>query len=82
LQQCCTARPFIVVESRNVEQMESLKMHAAFDDVVSITLPEGMRGEIAEAARNRGQIIAEFVRNALTSAINEAGSPDPDDALI
>jgi|APSaa5957512535_1039671.scaffolds.fasta_scaffold31168_3 hypothetical protein len=57
-------------------------MQVAFDDVVSITLPEGMRGEIVEAARNRGQIIAEFVRNALTSAIIEAGSPDPNDVYI
>ena len=54
-------------------------MQVTFDDVLCIALPEGMRSEIADAARSQGQIIAEFVRSALAGAIVAAASPDFDD---
>ena len=53
-------------------------MQVAFDDVVSITLPEGLRAELVRAARSRGEVLAEFVRRALKAAVIEAISPDFD----
>lgn len=54
-------------------------MQVAFDEVMSITLPEGLRAELVRAARSRGEVLAEFVRRALKAAVTEAISPDPDD---
>jgi len=53
-------------------------MQVTFDDVVSITLPEGLRSELVRAAQSRGEVLAEFVRCALKAAVIEAISPESD----
>jgi hypothetical protein len=49
---------------------------ATFRDTVTVTLPPGLRGQLIDAARARGIIAGEFIRQALNCAVNGAASAD------
>lgn len=51
---------------------------AIFRDTVTVTLPQGMHGQLIEAARIRGIVAGEFIRRALKNALTKEDLSGPD----
>lgn len=51
-----------------------------FRETITVSLPDGMRSELHEAARKRGVLGCELVIEALRRAIDEVVDTTPDEA--